>query len=112
MFFIFFYRGTYLSVFQVSPDFDDTFVNVGIGSLLREVASKFPESDSFWSNRNANLTFIFSELKRVAYRPFSSDEKTNTIDSRTYFYIRKFLEKAVSENEDLVLIPTWVGTCY
>lgn len=98
----------YLTVFKVPPDFDDTFVNVGIGSLLREVASEFPESDSFWSKRNANLTSIFSELKRVAYRSFSSEERVNTIDTRTYFYIRNFLEKAASECKDLALIPTWV----
>ncbi|KAL5014185.1 hypothetical protein ScPMuIL_008455 [Solemya velum] len=101
-------RDGYLTAFQVPADFDDTFVNVGLGSLLREMAPDFPESNSFWTQRNRNLTFIFSELKRVAYRPLTSEESVNTIDPRTYFYIRKFLQNTVSERKDLALIPTWV----
>ncbi|KAL5014184.1 hypothetical protein ScPMuIL_008454 [Solemya velum] len=101
-------REMYLTVFQVPPDFDDTFVNIGIGSLLREMRSEFPESNLFWTQKNSNLTFIFSEMKRVAYRPLSSEESVNTIDTRTYFYIRKFLQNSISEKKDLALIPTWV----
>ncbi|KAL5014984.1 hypothetical protein ScPMuIL_009254 [Solemya velum] len=101
-------RNGYLAVFQVPADFDDTFVNVGIGSLLRGMRNEFPESNSFWTQQNNNLTFIFSEMKRVAYRPLSSAENVNTIDPRTYFYIRKFLQNAVSDKKDLALITTWV----
>lgn len=41
-------------------------------------------------------------------RPMSGDRNTNTVDPRTYFYLREFLEKFKSAGETIVLIPTWV----
>ncbi|KAL5005701.1 hypothetical protein ScPMuIL_016859 [Solemya velum] len=95
-------------LFDLPADFDCTFVNIGMGSLLVDMSTEFPESSSFWTNRNDNLTFVFEELTRVAYRPFSSEENVNTIDTRSYFYMRQFLQDADSDGNDLALIPTWV----
>ncbi|KAL5016712.1 hypothetical protein ScPMuIL_006301 [Solemya velum] len=95
-------------LFDVPADFDCTFMNIGMGSLLVDMSTEFPESSSFWTNRYDNLTFVFSELKRVAYRPFSSEENVNTIDTRSFFYMRQFLQEADSNGNDLTLIPTWV----
>ena len=48
-------------------------------------------------------------LKKYAYRPFSSDNDTNSIDPRTFFYIRDFLYNEVkSGHRELALITTWV----
>ena len=37
-------------VFQIPPDFDDTFVNLGLGALLTEVKEYFPESHAQWKS--------------------------------------------------------------
>lgn len=46
--------------------------------------------------------------KMFLTRPMSDDRNTNTVDPRTYFYLREFLEKSKSAGETIVLIPTWV----
>ena len=52
---------------------------------------------------NGNIAFI------ILYRPFSSDQRINTIDTRTYFYLYDFIEKSHSGGTDLALVTTWVS---
>lgn len=101
-------KDTYIKAFHIPADFDDTFVNIGLGSLLKENSKSFPKSYKSWTKRNSNLNSAFSALKKYAYRPMSADRNTNTVDPRTYFYLREFLEKSKSAGETIVLIPTWV----
>lgn len=98
----------YLHAFLIPPDFDDTFVNLGLGSLLSEVKSEFPASHAQWKAQNTNVTSVFDALKKYAYRPMSNDSAVNTIDPRTYFYIRYFLEEAEQRGENISLVPTWI----
>lgn len=95
-------------VFMIPPDFDDTFVNLGLGALLAEVKQDFPESHAQWKSQNTNLTSIYDALKKYAYRPMSKRDAVNSIDCRTYFYLRFFLEKAEENKEDIALVPTWI----
>ena len=95
-------------VFQIPPDFDDTFVNLGLGALLTEVKEDFPESHAQWKSQNTNLTSISDALKKYAYRPMSERDAVNSIDCRTYFYLRFFLEMAKDNKEDIALVPTWI----
>ncbi|XP_071109277.1 uncharacterized protein [Haliotis cracherodii] len=101
-------EGVFLNAFRIPPDFDDTFVNLGLGSLLTDLKSVFPNEQAQWSHDNTNLSSIFDALKHYAYRPFSNESRVNTIDPRTYFYLRKFLEKASSSGQDVALVPTWI----
>ncbi|KAK3602723.1 hypothetical protein CHS0354_017166 [Potamilus streckersoni] len=101
-------RDGYLRAFLIPPDFDDTFVNVGLGSLLTEAAADFPQSHQQWLSQNTNLTSVFDGLKKYAYRPLSKNDAVNTIDCRTYFYLRHFLEKQVDDKQDIALVPTWI----
>lgn len=110
--FAFYFRGVFLNAFRIPPDFDDTFVNLGLGSLLTDLKSVFPNEQAQWSHDNTNLSSIFDALKHYAYRPFSNESRVNTIDPRTYFYLRKFLEKASSYGQDVALVPTWVSVIY
>ncbi|XP_071111866.1 uncharacterized protein [Haliotis cracherodii] len=101
-------RDGYMSVFHVPPDFDDTFLNIGLGSMLKETSHTFPEASDLWKSQNSNLTSVFDALKRYAYRPFSGDQRVNTIDSRSYVYLRKWLEQEEKAGNDVVLVPTWI----
>ncbi|ESO84294.1 hypothetical protein LOTGIDRAFT_236277 [Lottia gigantea] len=101
-------KDTFRTAFHIPPDFDDTFVNLGLGSLLTSLKTQFPEQHSSWMTSNTNLTSVFDALKKYAYRPFSKDSNVNTIDPRTYFYLRKFMEKSSSDGWDLALTPTWI----
>lgn len=101
-------KDTYIKAFHIPADFDDTFVNIGLGSLLKENSKSFPKSYKFWIKRNSNINSTFTALKKYAYRPMSTDRNINTVDPRTYFYLREFLEKSKVAGETLVLIPTWV----
>ncbi|KAK6985584.1 hypothetical protein BgiMline_015171 [Biomphalaria glabrata] len=101
-------KDMYLRAFHIPPDFDDTFINLGLGALLFEQRKLLPEAWSLWQSQNMNLTSVFDALKKYAYRPFSSDPNVNTIDPRTYFYIRKFLDKAKADGGDIALVTTWI----
>ncbi|KAJ8320068.1 hypothetical protein KUTeg_001655 [Tegillarca granosa] len=94
--------------FVIPADFDDTFVNLGLGTILKEMSDEFPESYALWKKENSNITSILDALKKYAYRPMSKDQRINTIDPRTYFYIRGFLEQSASNGEDIALVPTWI----
>ena len=95
--------------FVIPPDFDDAFVNLGLGALLSEVKHDFPASHAQWMSQNTNITSVFDALKKYAYRPMSGNNAINIIDGRTYFYLRYFLEDAVNNKEEIALIPTWVS---
>ena len=101
-------RDGYAHVFKIPPDFDDTTVNLGLGSLLKDNIVEFPYATAIWESKNSNLSSVFNALKHYAYRPLSGDKRVNTIDTRTYFYMRKFLEKAQEEGKDVSLVSTWV----
>ncbi|GAB1602210.1 Hypothetical predicted protein [Argonauta hians] len=100
-------KSLYASAFHIPPDFDDTSVNLGLGSLLAEKKADFPEQYQTWLEHNSNITSVFDALKKYAYRPFSADKNVNSIDPRTYFYLRGFLEDAASNGKDVTLVPTW-----
>lgn len=104
-----YYRSHFARAFHIPPDFDDTFVNLGLGALLSAYKEEFPESYQLWLSQNTALDTIWQALKAYAYRPFSNDSRINTVDTRTYFYIRGFLEEAMRAGKDVALIPTWVS---
>ncbi|XP_041377659.1 uncharacterized protein LOC121390025 [Gigantopelta aegis] len=94
--------------FRIPPDFDDSFLNLGLGSLLLEMKAYFPSELSLWKESNTNVTSVFDALKKYAYRPFSTNKNINTIDPRTYFYIRHFLVNAKEKSQDVALVSTWI----
>ncbi|XP_046380058.2 uncharacterized protein LOC124151576 [Haliotis rufescens] len=101
-------RGGYTYAFHIPPDFDDTFLNIGLGSLLSEMSHLYPTYDKMWRSHNTNLTSVFDALKYYAYRPFSGNQRVNTIDSRTYYYLRHWLEQEKQAGHDVALVPTWI----
>lgn len=103
------FRHGYLHAFMIPPDFDDTFVNIGLGSLLAEMKDEYPEAHAQWKSQNTNITSVYDALKKYAYRPLSNNSAINSIDCRTYFYLRYFMESAVDNHEDIALVPTWVN---
>jgi hypothetical protein len=103
------YREGYKHVFKIPPDFDDTAVNLGLGTLLKDNIQQFPYASTTWQAQNSNLSSVFNAMKHYAYKPLSGDRRVNTIDPRTYVYMRKFLEKAQQEKRDVSLVSTWVS---
>ncbi|KAL8575183.1 hypothetical protein ACOMHN_042493 [Nucella lapillus] len=101
-------RAGYERVFMIPPDFDDTFVNLGMGSLLADLGGKMPQPLAKWTEHNSNLTSVLDALRRYAYRPFSNDSNIDTVDPRTYYYLRYFLNDARKKGLDVALVPTWV----
>ena len=102
-------RSGYTRAFHIPADFDDTGVNLGLGSLLADLKEELPDAFQLWKSHNTNLTSVLSALKKYAYRPFSDNEAINTIDPRTYFYLRHFLDDAKSKGLDVAIVPTWVN---
>lgn len=101
-----FHRDMFAAAFHIPPDFDDTFVNIGLGSLLKEIPG-YSNLFAKWQSTNSNLTSVLHALKRYAYRPHSNNTRVNTIDPRTYFYLHKFL--AATNKTDAAFVPTWVS---
>ncbi|KAK3776404.1 hypothetical protein RRG08_023757 [Elysia crispata] len=101
-------KDMYLQAFHIPPDFDDTFVNIGLGSLLFQMKEEFSNAWSLWNKLNSNVTSVFDDLKKYAYRPFSKDSLVNYIDPRSYYYMRYFLDAAAAKGQDLALVTTWI----
>ena len=57
----------FAAAFHIPPDFDDTFVNIGLGSLLAS-DGRFPAAAEQWQRQNKNITSAFNALKKYAYR--------------------------------------------
>ncbi len=99
---------TISEAFYIPPDFDDTFINMGLGSLLKNYQHVSATPYKVWSADNQNLNGVLESLKKYAYRPFNSEINTNIIDPRTFFYMRDFIYEAQSQNRPLALITTWI----
>ena len=80
---------------------------MGLGALLKQYASTTSTSEHYeqWKAVNPSISEVIPYLKKYAYRPFSTNEDSNIIDPRTYFYARHFLHEHTGP---LALIPTWV----
>ena len=105
-------RTQFERAFHLPPDFDDTFVNLGLGALLTDLGKDLPDAVALWAGQNTNLTSVVDALRQYAYKPFSGDQNVNTIDTRTFYYMRQFLGEAIARKEDIALVPTWVSfTC-
>lgn len=99
-------KDMFARAFHIPPDFDDTFVNIGLGALLRQAQNLYPDSWKQWQIQNSNVSSALHALRRYAYRPFSTNPDVNTIDPRSYFYMRSFLDD--HRHEDLAFVATWV----
>lgn len=102
-------RAIFERAFRIPPDFDDSFVNVGLGALLLDLGGEFPDAVALWVGQNPNAMSLVEALRQYAYRPFSGDQNVNTIDPRTFYYMRHFLGEAEARKEDIALVPTWVS---
>lgn len=71
-----------LNAFFIPPDFDDSFVNLGLGSIL-SMRGENHTPFQIWKSNNSNFTRLFQTLKKYAYRPFEGGEMA-TIDPRSY----------------------------
>ncbi|XP_061197307.1 uncharacterized protein LOC133205493 [Saccostrea echinata] len=98
-------KGIFSAAFHIPPDFDDTFVNIGLGSLLKGIP-EYVDLYNKWRDTNSNVTSVLQALKKYAYRPLSNNTRVNTIDTRTYFYLHRYLAHANKSNA--VFVPTWV----
>ncbi|XP_022091387.1 uncharacterized protein LOC110979682 isoform X2 [Acanthaster planci] len=96
-----------LPAFKIPADFDDTFVNIGLGCLLKQLGSRSPSLYQLWESGNTEANTVFQLLKTYAYRPLSAS-LANLIDPRTYYFARGFLEKAEEEGKPVSLATTWM----
>eukprot|EP00386_Alphamonas_edax_P001715 GDKI01005145.1.p1 GENE.GDKI01005145.1~~GDKI01005145.1.p1 ORF type:complete len:730 (-),score=208.05 GDKI01005145.1:132-2321(-) len=79
------------NAFRVTPDFDDSFVSLGMGALMRQFKSKFENEFGVWQGDNAHVEKAFEYLVRYAYRPWSKEIDHNLIDPRTFYWIKDYL---------------------
>ena len=83
--------------YHFPPDADDTFVNIGLGSLLHKYKGH-NTAYSKWLQANPNISNAIFELLHYSYQPFGDTlDNSSIIDPRSYFYLRNFLYK----NENL-----------
>ena len=104
------------SAFGIPADFDDSSVNLALGSLLSSLQGTLPKSWGSWSGSAGNVSpaALMSKYVTYAYRPFSEDFNQNSIDVRTYYWIRNFIyaheeqAKKKGTQPSLMLITTWI----
>jgi hypothetical protein len=89
--------------FEIPPDFDDTYLNIGLGVQLKILQNKYPSIYSRWLQTNSNMKKLIDLTLRYAYRPSSQYFDQNTIDPRTYFWLRDFIR----DNPQAIIVTTW-----
>ncbi|CAF1597868.1 unnamed protein product [Adineta steineri] len=90
-------------VFEIPPDFDDTYLNIGLGVQLKLLQDKYPSIYLRWLQTNSNMKKLIDLTLQYAYRPFSQDSDKNTIDPRTYYWLRDFIR----DNPQAIIVTTW-----
>ncbi|GFN99001.1 hypothetical protein PoB_002550700 [Plakobranchus ocellatus] len=91
-------------------DLDTSSIHLAFGATLKNLKKEFPHAWRVWNSRNPNRISVFDAIKHYSYRPFSDAEDSNSIDPRTYFYLRHFLDDAKAKGNDVALITTWAQT--
>jgi hypothetical protein len=91
------------NAFEIPPDFDDTYLNIGLGVQLKLLQNKFPSIYLRWLQTNSNMKKLIDLTLRYAYRPSSQYFDQNTIDPRTYFWLRDFIR----DNPQAIIVTTW-----
>ena len=76
-----------LDVFCIPPDFDDTYLNLGMGATLSKLTQFYPDIYASWLRNNSNIDHLVDVTVKYAYEPFNEDINKNLIDPRTYFYV-------------------------
>lgn len=89
--------------FFIPPDFDDTYLNIGLGVQLKLLQDKYPFIYLRWLQTNSNMKKLIDLTLRYAYRPSSNNFDQNTIDPRTYFWLRDFIH----DNPQIIIPTTW-----
>ncbi len=100
------------SIFSIPSDADDTGCNLAVGAGLLNAHSKnrkfHAAAHRFFTTLSDPNVKAFEPYTRFAYRPFSTKTDENVIDSRSYMWLRDFLnERKESGEMDVVLITTW-----
>jgi hypothetical protein len=94
--------------FRIPPDADDSFVNVALGAQLHHTR---PDAWPLWASHFPNTSLLTTQLLEKAYRPFSDDQDASSLDPRSYFMLRGFLEDCAAKNRtDVILVTTWLET--
>ena len=89
--------------FQIPPDFDDTYLNIGLGVQLKLLQDKYPSMYQRWLETNSNVKKLIELTTKYAYRPSSQYADESTIDTRTYFWMRDFIR----DNPQAIIATTW-----
>lgn len=97
-----------LDAFSIPPDFDDSYLNLGLGSALFKLKDKYPFAYQSWKQNNTDTESLIKITSKYSYEPFSLDLNKNSIDPRTYFYARSFIQQAFKQNKSVSLISTWI----
>lgn len=97
-----------IKAFCIPPDFDDTYLNLGLGATLYKMKDQYPGAYKSWSVNNTLVQHLADVTSQYAYRPFDRDTNKNVIDPRTFFFARHFVQQAFDENKPLSLITTWI----
>ena len=103
------YLGTMsIDAFCIPIDFDDSYLNLGLGATLYKLSSTYPDIYNDWMVNNSDTQHLIDSTTKYAYRPFDSDANKNMIDPRTFFWARNFIQEAYNEKKSVNLITTWV----
>ncbi|KAK3762468.1 hypothetical protein RRG08_009856 [Elysia crispata] len=95
------------SIAYIPMDTDCTLINIGLGSVLLKGKANFPLAWEQWEGYNTNLSSAFDAVKDYSYRPFWGDKDSGSIDPRTYYVFRHFLDDAKAAGKDVALPTTW-----
>jgi hypothetical protein len=94
--------------FCIPPDFDDTYVNLGLGATLSRITAQYPHAYDRWALNNSDVQQLVNVTTKYSYKPFGADANYNVIDPRTFFFARNFVQEAKANNQPISLITTWI----
>lgn len=92
----------------IPPDFDCVYLNVALGATLFKLRDQYKSLYNEWANNNTDVQGLVDATVKYSYEPFENDINKNTIDTRTYFFARGFVQEAAKNNQPVSLVTTWV----
>ena len=99
------FRSQSMLAFGIPADFDDTFVNIGLGAMLSQFSTPLFQA---WSTNNSDFVQAIRALKKYAYRPFDGDLDSATIDPRSYLFFHDYLTSLNFPGQKGAYVVTWV----
>ncbi|KAN0038754.1 hypothetical protein ACTA71_000942 [Dictyostelium dimigraforme] len=95
---------------SIPSDTDCTCINIVMGEILSNFKDSIQYGDAYesWIRVNENVEMSLNSICQNCYSPFSDDPNNNSVDPRSFFFLKDFINDWVinkKRNKEELMIP-------